>query len=75
MNLHEFKIYCRTDENYGNHLQIRKDDGNVAINLLTRVSGIGPSKAKELVDAGIKTIEELKKHEDKLTHHQKIGLK
>lgn len=39
------------------------------------MSGIGPAKAKELVDAGIKSIEDLKKHEDKLNHHQKIGLK
>jgi DNA polymerase beta len=39
------------------------------------VSGIGPAKAKQLVDAGIKTIEDLCKHEDKLNHHQLIGLK
>lgn len=45
------------------------------ISLLARVSGIGPAKAKELVDAGIKTLEDLKKHQDKLTHHQKLGLK
>lgn len=55
--------------------QIKKDEGNVAINLLTRVSGIGPAKAKELVDSGIKTLETLKIHQDKLTHHQKLGLK
>ncbi|XP_051168701.1 DNA polymerase beta-like [Leptopilina boulardi] len=54
---------------------IKKDEGNLAINLLTRVSGIGPSKAKELVDSGIKTLEDLKLHQDKLTHHQKLGLK
>ncbi|XP_076753574.1 DNA polymerase beta [Xylocopa sonorina] len=54
---------------------INKDDTNNAINLLTRVSGIGPAKAKELVDAGIKTLNDLKKHRDKLNHHQKIGLK
>lgn len=54
---------------------IKKDEGNVAINLLTRVSGIGPAKAKELVDSGIKTLETLKIHQDKLTHHQKLGLK
>ncbi|KAK9297035.1 hypothetical protein QLX08_009132 [Tetragonisca angustula] len=54
---------------------IKKDESNVAINLLTRVSGIGPAKAKELVDKGIKTLEDLKKHQDKLNHHQKIGLK
>lgn len=56
-------------------IQIKKDENNVAINLLTRVSGIGPAKAKELVDKGIKTLEDLKKHQDKLNHHQKIGLK
>ena len=56
-------------------IQIKKDESNVAINLLTRVSGIGPAKAKELVDKGIKTLEDLKKHQDKLNHHQKIGLK
>ncbi|XP_034191254.2 DNA polymerase beta [Osmia lignaria lignaria] len=54
---------------------INKDESNVAINLLTRVSGIGPAKAKELLDAGIKSLNDLKKHQDKLNHHQKIGLK
>ncbi|KAL6267686.1 hypothetical protein P5V15_000761 [Pogonomyrmex californicus] len=54
---------------------IKKDETNVAISLLARVSGIGPAKAKELVEAGIKTLEDLKKHQDKLTHHQKLGLK
>jgi DNA polymerase beta len=39
------------------------------------VSGIGPAKAKQLVDAGVKTIEDLHKHEDKLNHHQLVGLK
>jgi len=39
------------------------------------VSGIGPVKAKELVDQGITTLDDLRKHEDKLTHAQKIGLK
>ncbi|XP_036140802.1 DNA polymerase beta-like isoform X2 [Monomorium pharaonis] len=54
---------------------IKKDENNVAITLLARVSGIGPAKAKDLVEAGIKTLEDLKKHQDKLTHHQKLGLK
>ncbi|KAK2586716.1 hypothetical protein KPH14_011751 [Odynerus spinipes] len=55
--------------------EINKDENNVAINLLTRVSGIGPAKAKELVDAGIKNLDSLRKHQDKLNHVQKIGLK
>jgi len=55
--------------------KIRHDDTSIAINLLARVSGIGPAKAKELVDAGISTIEDLNNHKDKLNHAQKIGLK
>jgi DNA polymerase beta len=39
------------------------------------VSGIGPAKAKQLVDAGVKTIEDLHRHEDKLNSHQLVGLK
>ncbi|XP_033124559.1 DNA polymerase beta-like [Anneissia japonica] len=54
---------------------IRADDTSVAINLLTRVTGIGPAAARKLVDEGITTIEELRKSEDKLNHHQKIGLR
>lgn len=45
------------------------------LNLFTRVYGIGPKKAKELVDKGIKTIAELRTHEDALNASQKIGLK
>ncbi|TRY63795.1 hypothetical protein TCAL_07287 [Tigriopus californicus] len=55
--------------------KIRANDTNEALNLLTRVSGIGPAKARELVDVGINCIEDLRLHEDKLTAGQKIGLK
>ncbi|XP_033225029.1 DNA polymerase beta-like [Belonocnema kinseyi] len=55
--------------------EIKKDEGNVVISQLARISGIGPSKAKELFDSGIKTLDDLRKHPDKLTHHQKLGLK
>ncbi|XP_046658857.1 DNA polymerase beta-like [Homalodisca vitripennis] len=55
--------------------KIRENGTNDSINLLTRVSGIGPVKAKELVDAGITSLADLKKNSDKLTHHQLIGLK
>ncbi|KAJ1529363.1 hypothetical protein ONE63_006151 [Megalurothrips usitatus] len=54
---------------------IHQDDTSTAIQLLTRVSGIGPAKAKELVDSGVKTIEDLNENKDKLNHHQLIGLK
>ncbi|XP_068206966.1 DNA polymerase beta-like [Palaemon carinicauda] len=55
--------------------KIRADDVSVAINLLTRVTGIGPAKARELVEGGITTIEALHENKDKLNHHQLIGLK
>ncbi len=55
--------------------KIRADDTNVAINLLNRVAGIGPAKARELVDKGITNLEELKENEKLLTKAQKIGLK
>lgn len=42
------------------HFQIHSDSTNAAINLLTRVSGIGPAKAHSLVKDGITTLEELK---------------
>ncbi|KAJ3650767.1 hypothetical protein Zmor_016847 [Zophobas morio] len=54
---------------------IQNDSKNAAINLLTRVSGIGPAKAQSLVNEGITTLEQLDKHKDKLNHHQIIGLK
>ncbi|KAM3830851.1 DNA polymerase beta isoform 1-T1 [Vipera latastei] len=55
--------------------KIRQDDTSSSINLLTRVSGIGPAAARKLVDEGITTLEDLKKNEHKLNHHQRIGLK
>ncbi|XP_044861238.1 DNA polymerase beta isoform X1 [Mauremys mutica] len=55
--------------------KIRQDDTSSSINFLTRVTGIGPSAARKFVDEGIKTLEDLKKNEHKLNHHQRIGLK
>ncbi|XP_071439901.1 DNA polymerase beta-like [Hetaerina americana] len=55
--------------------KIHADDNTTIINLFTRVSGIGPAKAKELFDSGLKTLEDLEEKKDILNHHQKIGLK
>ncbi|XP_063586426.1 DNA polymerase beta-like [Penaeus indicus] len=55
--------------------KIRASETNVAINLLNRVTGIGPAKARELVNEGILNLEDLRKNQDKLNHHQIIGLK
>ncbi|XP_005100296.1 DNA polymerase beta [Aplysia californica] len=56
-------------------VKIRADDTNVAINELTKVTGVGPAAAKKFVDEGIMSVEDLRKNTDKLNHHQKVGLK
>uniref|UniRef100_A0A673CA22 DNA polymerase n=1 Tax=Sphaeramia orbicularis TaxID=375764 RepID=A0A673CA22_9TELE len=55
--------------------KIRNDDTSSSINFLTRVTGIGPAAARKFVEEGVKTLEDLKKVEHKLNHHQQIGLK
>ncbi|MEX0597104.1 MAG: hypothetical protein WD512_11445, partial [Candidatus Paceibacterota bacterium] len=45
------------------------------INVLTKVYGIGPKKANELIENGITTIEGLRENEGSLNDIQKIGLK
>uniref|UniRef100_A0A8C5TZN9 Helix-hairpin-helix DNA-binding motif class 1 domain-containing protein n=1 Tax=Malurus cyaneus samueli TaxID=2593467 RepID=A0A8C5TZN9_9PASS len=37
--------------------KIRQDDTSASINLLTRVTGIGPAAARKFVEEGIKTLE------------------
>lgn len=55
--------------------KIRADDTTKAIQQLTRVSGIGPAAARKFVEEGVSTLEGLKKVQERLNHHQKIGLK
>jgi len=55
--------------------KIRNDDTSSSINFLTRVTGIGPAAARKFFEDGIKTLDDLRKIEDKLNHHQQIGLK
>lgn len=43
--------------------------------MLIKIPGIGPATAEKLVDAGIKTLEDLKKHQDKLSASQRLELK
>ena len=45
------------------------------LNLLTKVYGIGPKKAKELIAQGISTLEQLREHPELMTKNMKIGLK
>lgn len=44
------------------------------LNILTKVYGIGPKKAQDLIKDGIDTLEKLRQNQDKLTSAQKIGL-
>uniref|UniRef100_A0A673JR88 DNA polymerase n=1 Tax=Sinocyclocheilus rhinocerous TaxID=307959 RepID=A0A673JR88_9TELE len=55
--------------------KIRSDDTSSSINFLTRVTGIGPAAARKFYDEGVRNLEDLKKIEHKLNHHQQIGLK
>jgi DNA polymerase beta len=45
------------------------------INILAEVYGIGPKKAKELVDKGVTSIQQLRENQHLLNDVQKIGLK
>ena len=44
------------------------------VNILTKVYGIGPKKAKEFVKQGIDSLEKLKENMDNLTAAQKLGV-
>ena len=55
-------------------LRILEREKNNPANILTDVYGIGPKKAKQLVDEGITTIESLRENQDRLNDVQKIGL-
>ncbi|KAK5870939.1 hypothetical protein PBY51_003845 [Eleginops maclovinus] len=55
--------------------KIRNDDTSSSINFLTRVTGIGPAAARKFFEEGVKTLEDLKKIEHKLNHHQQVGLR
>jgi len=72
-------IYEKIQEilNTGELKQVEKYNEEIeAINNLLKVHGIGPVKAKELVEKNnIKTIEALKEHKELLNDKQLIGLK
>ena len=57
-------------------LKVLEREKNNPVNVLAEVYGIGPKKSKELVDAGITTIQELRSKQDQyLNDVQKVGLK
>jgi NAD-dependent DNA ligase len=60
-------------------LRALEREKNNPINILTDIYGVGPKKAQELVESGIKTIDELRNRQDELLNEllndtQKIGL-
>lgn len=44
------------------------------MNIFTKIYGVGPAKAKELVKKGITTLEQLRENKDELNTPQKLGL-
>ena len=55
-------------------LKILEREKNNPVNILADVYGIGPKKAKELVDSGITTISQLRENQHLLNDIQKVGL-
>lgn len=56
-------------------LRILEREKNNPVNLLADIYGIGPKKAKELVDKGITSIEQLRENQQMLNDVQKVGLR
>ena len=55
-------------------LTILEREKNNPVNILTEVYGIGPKKAKELVDQSITSIPQLRENQQLLNDIQKVGL-
>lgn len=56
-------------------LKVLERERKNPMNLFTNIYGVGPKKAKQLIEDGITTIDQLKENEVKLNDTQKIGLK
>lgn len=56
-------------------LRILERERKNPLNLLTKVYGIGPKKAKEFINQGITTIQDLRDNEELLTKNMKLGVK
>jgi NAD-dependent DNA ligase len=57
-------------------LKILEREKNNPVNILGEIYGVGPKKAKELVEKGVTTIEQLRVRSDELLNDvQKVGLK
>lgn len=56
-------------------LKVIKREKNNPVNILADVYGIGPKKAKELVEKGITSIAQLRENQNLLNDTQKVGLR
>ena len=56
-------------------LRILEREKNNPVNILADIYGVGPKKAKELVDKGITSIAQLRENQQMLNDVQKVGLK
>jgi NAD-dependent DNA ligase/DNA polymerase/3'-5' exonuclease PolX len=56
-------------------LKVLEREKNNPVNILADVYGIGPKKAKDLVEKGITSIAQLRENQDLLNDVQKVGLK
>ena len=69
--MEKIKEYLRTGT-----LELLEREKANPVNILTEVYGIGPKKAKDLVDKGITTIETLRERQNEVLNDvQKVGLK
>ena len=56
-------------------LKVLEREKNNPVNILAEIYGIGPKKAKELVDNGITSIAQLRENQQMLNDIQKVGLR
>ena len=56
-------------------LRVLEREKSNPINILADIYGVGPKKAKELVDLGITSIDQLRENTHKLNDVQKVGLR
>lgn len=56
-------------------LRILEREKNNPINIIGEIYGVGPKKAKDLVDAGVTSVEQLRSRQDLLNDIQRVGLK
>lgn len=56
-------------------LKVLEREKNNPVNILAEIYGVGPKKAKELVDNGITSIAQLRENQQMLNDIQKVGLR